>query len=564
MSRARAAGTALAVLMAVLPFEPRRPTLDLAGLRFTLLELIAAGVLPMLAWSARDRLRALIRRPPWPLALLAAFAAVHVASAAWAPAMRGDALAASLRMVAAASFAVVVAASTADTTRPALPALGLASLVVALLAILEGAGAVFLDPMLDLFRSGPSLIEGARRAMAGSEHPNLAASWLMCGIVLVAARSRAAIVTAVLAIVLSAGLLSTYSRGALAAAVLTLGALALVDRRADGRVAAPRLVLGALLATTTAFLLAHRTHAVRLGLSGPQPPASGWSARYDAPEVPALAPAERRTVAVRIANAGTRTWPPVRMVARWYDPRRRTLRDEPGAWVATPMPPGATETSTLEITAPEEPGAYVLAFDLYLVEDARTSRWFRDLGVPPVLRGVGVGGAVPPASPFIPDGAYRPGRRETWRLALSMWSEHPWLGIGSDGFRRLKGTRGGASFSNRETSTDNAYVEAAVDTGVLGLAAFVACGAAALLAAWRARRVADDAWAVAGLLAALALQGLTEHVLAFTGHYLLFGFLVGAAARFSRAAPAPPGSSPRGSPPSGAGASDTGTAPSSR
>lgn len=563
MARARVSAAALAVLMAALPFEPRRPTLDLAGLRFTLLELVAAGVLPVLVWSARDGLRALLRRPPWPVALLAAFAGAHVASALWAPAGRGDALAASLRMVVAASFAVVVAASAAATTRAALPALGVASLLVAALAILEGAGAVFLDPFLALFRSGPSLIEGARRAMAGSEHPNLAAGWLMCGMVLLAARARATAATAGLAVVLSAGLLFTYSRGALAAAVLTLAALALLHRRED-RLTAPWLVLGVLLVTTAAFLAAHRAHAVRLGLTEAGAAASGWSARYSPPEVAALAPGERRALAVSIANTGTRTWPPLRVVARWYDPRHRSLRDEPGAWVARPTPPGATETVTLEVTAPDEPGAYVLAWDLYLVEDARTSRWFRDLGVAPALQGVGIGGALPPASPSVPDAAYRPGRRETWRLALSMWSEHPWLGIGSDGFRRLKGAHGGASFSNRETSTDNAYLEAAVDTGLAGLVAFVGCGAAAFAAAWRARRLADDAWAVASLLIALALQGITEHVLAFTGHYLLFGFLVGSAARISRAEPDPPGSSPRGSPPSGPGASDTGTAPATR
>ena len=98
--------------------------------------------------------------------------------------------------------------------------------VVAVLAILEGVGVRDLDPFLNRFRAGPYLFEGARRASATTESPNLAASLVACGLAvtagLAAPAARPALYAVLLALPLAAGLLLTYSRGGLMAALPAL------------------------------------------------------------------------------------------------------------------------------------------------------------------------------------------------------------------------------------------------------------------------------------------------------------------------------------------------------
>src|SRR5262245_33239199 len=138
--------------MLLLPFEPRPPVLESAGLKITLLELAAAVAFAVLAWCGRSRLRELARRPPLPLALLTAYAGVHVLSAVLAPENAHSALKFSLRTLAMAGFAWTVAASPANARRRALQALTASAAAVAVLAILEGLGVRPLDPFLSRFR----------------------------------------------------------------------------------------------------------------------------------------------------------------------------------------------------------------------------------------------------------------------------------------------------------------------------------------------------------------------------------------------------------------------------
>jgi len=128
--------------------------------------------------------------------------------------------------------------------------------------------------------------------------------------------------------------------------------------------------------------------------------------------------------------------------------------------------------------------------------------------------------------------AWRPGRAELWSLAASMWRAHPLLGVGPDRFRHLYGPWAGRAWWDDRVYANNLLLEVAATVGTAGAALLAAAVAAAAVRAWRARRDASgatEAVAVLSLLAFVAAHGLVDYVLAFTGHYLVRAFAVGAA-----------------------------------
>ena len=150
------------------------------------------------------------------------------------------------------------------------------------------------------------------------------------------------------------------------------------------------------------------------------------------------------------------------------------------------------------------------------------------------LAAFGAGVPVPPAAPP----AFSPGRAELWRLALVLWRSRPLTGVGSDNYRWLYGPAAGQASWDTRVFANNALLEAAATTGLVGLAALLGTLAATGLAAGRALRLAGPAGGAAAALFALtvglAAHGLVDYVLAFTGHYLLFAFVVGSAAGLAR------------------------------
>src|SRR5262245_48115331 len=108
-SYGRAEAGCLVALMLLLPFEPRQHVLGLAGLKVTLLELVAAAAMGGLAWVGWRGVSELARRPPLPLLFLSAYAGAQVLSAALAPERSGAALKFSLRTLAMTAFAWLVA-----------------------------------------------------------------------------------------------------------------------------------------------------------------------------------------------------------------------------------------------------------------------------------------------------------------------------------------------------------------------------------------------------------------------------------------------------------------------
>jgi hypothetical protein len=530
----------VAGLLFLLPFEPRRPVVAIAGFELTLLELAAAATTAALGWLARRRLLATLRRPGLPLALLAAYAGAHLLSAAVAPEHGAAAAAFALRMVAMATFACVTATLAPRAIQGGLRALVVAAFAVALLAVLEGAGLRALDPLLDLFREMPFHVGGIRRASAGSEYPNLAAAFLVCGLVAaagsLAGRPRGALLAAASATVLGLGLMFTYSRGALVAALAGLAALALAQwRRSPAAARAPALALGCLLALSATFAWGAEVFRLRLASEGAQ----AWYGAAYAPEETALrlAPAAALRTPVRVTNTGRLTWHAreFHLSYHWYEPRTRALEDGGRTLLPADLGPGGSVRLLAEVRAPRRPGRYLLVWDM--VHEHAT--WFSGQGVMPAVVEVDVGApgaatAAGEAGP-LPEVGWRPGRTELWRLALGMLRERPWTGVGPDNFRRLHGPRAGQAFWDARVYANNTLLEAAATTGLPGALALAGALAALLWRSWRAASGPGPRAALAATLFALALtlaiHGLVDYVLAFTGHYLFFGFLAGAVSR---------------------------------
>jgi hypothetical protein len=530
------------VLLALLPFEPRRQVTTL-GVHTTLLEALAAVCLVTLAVVSWRDLLDLARRPPLPVVLLGAYAAAHLVAAVVAAADPAAAFKFALRMLVMAGCAALVAVSPAAARRRALLALAVSAAVVALLAVLEEGGVRSLDGLLALFRESPVNVGGWRRATAGSEYPNLAAAILMYGLLAgvgVASEAGAAVLPLLAWSGLVAwGLLCTYSRGALVAAICALVGI-WVGRGILGRsVRLAGAALATLLVATSVTSWGGEAYRLRFGGEG----TTRWYAAAYAPGESwlRLAPGQQHLTSVRVTNLGRRTWSAQQafhLSYHWYDHERHLLGEGSRSSLPRDVAPGESVTLEAEVRAPGGEGEYLLEWDM--VHEHTT--WFSDQGVrPEVVPVVVAPQGRPVAAPLAVSlpapiaTAWVPGRAELWRIALTMWRSRPWLGYGPDSFRQLYGPLAGHRDWDPRVFANNTLLEAAATTGTLGLLSLGGALAAALWSSWRGL-VAGAAGATAAfaLLLGLAVHGLVDYVIAFTGHYLLFGFAVGAAAALGR------------------------------
>jgi hypothetical protein len=523
----------------VLPFEPRAAGFAVFGLRFTLLESAAAGAALVLLACVRVRLAALLRRPALPLVLVTAFAAAHAVSAALSVEHRLESARFAVRMAALAGFAWLFAACPPRARRAGLGGLAAGGALVAVLATLEGAGWTALDPVLDGFREMRFTVGGARRATGATAYPTLAAVWiagaLLVAVAMVRRWRRPVMAASVAAALLVPGLLFTYSRGALGAALCGLAAVAVAAWRAGDRsgTAAAAAAMGVGLVFSGAFALRGEVFRLRLASEG----TTAWYAAHYAPAEPELRlrEGEERRTEVRVVNAGRKAWTSADGFAlsyHWFEPARRRLVDGP----RTPLPRALArgEGALLQalVQAPPEAGCYLLVWDM--VQEHTT--WFSGQGVPPATVPALVGAADTSACAAVLPPTVRlggqPGRRELWTAALAMWRGRPWTGVGPDGFRRLYGRYAGRTFWDERVTANNLVLETGATTGWLGVLALTGTLGAAVVYAARQVRGTDgiEAAAVLGLLVAAVAHGAVDYTLAFTGSYLLLSFAVGSAA----------------------------------
>jgi len=329
---------------------------------------------------------------------------------------------------------------------------------------------------------------------------------------------------------LCAGMLFTYSRGALLASSVGLLAAIFASRSRADLARGPRLALLTLLAATAAFTASGEVFRLRLESEGT---ASWYGARYE-PEQASLTlePREARRVRVRVTNTGRKTWArqeAFHLSYHWYHVERRTLQDGGRTELPVDVAPGQSLLLDAEVVAPDLQGRYRLVWDM--VHENTT--WFSGQGVRPVAVDATVGRpgtSARPAAQLPPaELGWRPGRSELWRIALSMWRAHPLLGVGPDNFRWLYGPYAGEPFWDTRVFANNALLEAAATTGSLGLVGLALTLAAALAASYKGVKAAPGAERLTlfGLTVALLAHGAFDYLLAFTGHYLFFGFLIG-------------------------------------
>jgi hypothetical protein len=404
----------------------------------------------------------------------------------------------------------------------------------ALLALFEGLGLKSLDAFLGVFREIPFNVAGVRRASAGSEYPNLGAAMIVYGLLagVTLLRSRPWL-RSVLVVLLTGGLAFTYSRGAWVAGLAGL-AVAAWSERGRARLQPVALYLGVL----GLFVAREEISQIRFGGENAN---DFYSATYDAARQFALDPGDRVLVPVTVRNVGRRPWritDEIHLSYHLYQGAQRPLVDGPRTDLPHDVMPGESVTLDANLRAPKRPGEYLLMWDL-VHED---TTWFSGQGVKPGVARLIVGApsasapavAEADAVKAIPDTlGWRPSRLDLWKIAVRMWAENPFFGVGPDNFRWRYGTMAGKTAFDTRVFANNLYLEFAATLGTLGGAAFCASLGFALLNGWRLAPRSETALIALSILVAMSVHGLADYLLAFTGHYLVFGFAVGVLSRIA-------------------------------
>jgi O-antigen ligase len=540
------------LLVLLLPFEPMQPLARVLGFQVSHLELAA---LVLLGSSAAALASRRLRVPLAGAALALLFAYLLSSSAAGGSMLPWKF---TLRMAAAVvAFALTSAALSVFPRFDLLFfAFALAGALTASVALLEWTGWPPIEGLAAPFREHSFEVGGRPRVAGTFSYPNTAGGFLVLALApamsfvarpFAAGWTRAGAFSVSLA--MFAAIVLTYSRGALLGALAAAASLWWLARRTRPEAGY------ALLGLQASFVLA------AIGLLALEPSlrwrasSEGDRSWYLAEIAPGeehleLAPGELAETTVSVTNAGKLTWgsagaKPFHLSHRWF----RLAED--GAFeplglegertrLSCSLAPGENVSLRAAVRAPRTPGSYVLIWDM--VQERTT--WFSDkvgLGAPV---SVVVGGAphVPIPRPrelrdWIAERAWRPGRRDLWAIALRLFFAHPWLGVGPDNFRWLYGPAAGHVTWDTRVFSNSLYVELLATVGVLGFAAFAFLVGSALARLGERLRSGDpslDAATLAASLLGFLVHGLVDYLLAFTGIYLAFFVLLGAASAASR------------------------------
>jgi len=548
-------------LVVAAPFETLEPLVRLPGQSVSNVEAVLLAALGL--WvAALVWLRAIPRwRTPltWPwLALLAA-----MLLATWAaPVDRMNAL----NMVGrfALAFGVYLLAVNGITTtarlRGTLVAAAAAGTVAALLVIPEYLGVVPVVEGLGVFRSRLALVGAQVRASGPFQYPTIASMYLevvfafaLAFLPMTVDEARrggrpwgatrvgpAVAVVAVLALVAEA-IIFTFTRAGLmtmATSLAIVGALR-YRRRGFDRGAQAVAVVAVLIAVL--FVTSRSFESLRLRLTTEGMDA-WFRASVDAPLQVSLRSGETTTIPVTLRNTGGSTWDssvpqPFRLSYHWLSAEQDDVLSWEGLRTEFPAPvaPGESISLLARVEAPRHPGEYRLMWDV----EQEDRLWFST--EPDALwfmsHATVSGPAVGPGSPTVvmplPRTAARPGRLVLWRAAGRMLVERPIVGVGPDNFRLQYGPHAGLVNFDRRVHSNNMYVEMLVGGGLLaGLAFAWLCwrGAGLFAAAVRDGMEPAVALAAAGLAAAgaaVALHGLVDSFVGFTGTYVLFAVTLG-------------------------------------
>jgi hypothetical protein len=254
-----------------------------------------------------------------------------------------------------------------------------------------------------------------------------------------------------------------------------------------------------------------------------------------------------------VTNTGVRNWlatgeQPFVLAYHLYDDAGQLLitYDGPRSPLPSSVAPLETAVITAQISAPSEPGEYLIEWDMVQEEvtwfswkDAPTGRTTLVVAGPPAEKTI-IASSSPPTDIRVITPS--PGRFDLWRAALLMFVDYPVLGVGPDSFRWQYGAYAGVSAWNTGIHANNLYIEWLADTGLVGLLLFLwfswrlaKAGLARLDPATidpapAGRPEMEEVWLLTlGLVAALVawyVHGFFDYFYEFTPTYVAFWLLV--------------------------------------
>lgn len=372
---------------------------------------------------------------------------------------------------------------------------------------------------------------GAPRLDGTYDYPNTAAmAWEAAALLAVALaalepRRRLAVLWLACAVIVSAAMSLTLSRGAVAGAalgILVVGALGfIVGRRRLGvgvMACAGVLVVASLLIQVTVAPVARLFTDAESGL---------YNATYRAPATATLNEGSA-TLTVEVANTGSLTWNDAgetdySLAYHWLAPDTGEIVGDGAERIPLgTIAPGQSTTVRALVTGPDSASGYELGWDVVRGDWG----WFSNRGVPMGITAIEIGkpggqGSIGDHATIVP---LAPPRTDLWQAALQMVSERPLLGVGPGTYRLRYGAYLGLSSWDERAFANNLYFELAATTGIVGLLAFLFVAGAALVPLTRAlsgRWRPPDA-ALAGLSERqwLGLGAILAAAIAFLAHGL--------------------------------------------
>jgi len=267
-----------------------------------------------------------------------------------------------------------------------------------------------------------------------------------------------------------------------------------------------------------------------------------FSAVYDVPSRVALDTRTPIDVPLTITNTGRATWDsdaaePLALSYHWV----ANDSDEVVAWegIRTPFPapvrPGRTVSLTAQVDGPGRPGRFRLMWDI----EQQHRLWFST--EPDAVLAFSTGTVTGPVTykgilsgpRRIPKMAVRPGRLVLWAAAARMFAAHPVLGVGPDNYRLLYGRYSTLNEADPRVHSNNMYIEILAGTGLVGAVTFVWVGVLTARAALSAALEGAIGAGIAAACGAIAVHGLVDSFLSFTGTYILIAVTLGLASAYA-------------------------------
>ena len=549
----------ICLLILVAPFEALDPIVEFPGQSLSSVEVALLVVIASWLLAATALRDAPVWRTPLTWPWIAFLGAMLVAAVA------GFDRSNALHMVGRFALAFGVYLMTVNGVngvgrlRGLIAVASIAGAIVAALAALEYLGVEAVLQALTLFRPRVSVIGTQVRAGGPFQYPTIASMYLeivfalSLGLLLVAidadrekpARARRIAIGVLVGAILliSEAVTLTFTRSGLITMAGSLALLAVLRVWLSGLDRGTKwlMAISALIALQILTSRSFESLRLRLTTEGQE---TWYRAAISAPSRVTLQAGAIATVPVTLTNSGLSTWDshavvPFRVSYHWLQADADSIVHWEGLRTEFParVAPGETVTMKADVEAPPEPGDYRLMWDI----EQEKRLWFSsepgaDLSVSlATIRGPAVAARVPEPIRPVPRPGGRPGRGVLWRAATSMAADHPLLGVGPDNYRLLYGGYAGIANFDSRVHSNNMYLEVLTGGGLAGGLAFAwLCWRAARRAVHPVLRPSDPAVAslaaaVCAAAVAIALHGLVDSFLGFTGTYIPIAIVLGLA-----------------------------------